>query len=331
MKAPSSTPQPEGLLIEIDRLRRARRYRDILRLVDSVPPNLLRSTPSLMLAKAGSLSHLRRHSEALAVLIDAEVGVRTANDRWSLSTWQLLLAIQLIHSGRVLAARSLLQEAIAEAVVHAYPRILADAYNSLGVCHSFLGQVDHAVLMFKRALTAWQGLGEPRGVAFANHNIGLVFREWGDPWRAEPYLQVADSYYMVDGIVEERISILAERALLYCDLGDDRLSKKLATRALAGSESLSAAVRASALRAMGTVTCRFESAAIGEGILHEALDVLGNEHAGLLRGEILEELAVLVAKRDPNSAKDLLDDALNSYKEVGSQRHCERLRSRFHV
>ena len=318
------------VIFQIPSLRKQRRYRDIVALVSVFPKEILSAHPYLSIALAGSLSHLRRHADARYILEGARSSIRRSADQELSMRWRLLLGIQYLHTGAVPNAAALLGQTLSAAESTEHLSIVADASNSLGVVHSFRGELSDGIIMFKRALFAWQRLGSAHGIGMAYHNMAMLLRDWGDPADAIYYFDKAELYYSRAGIPEETINLASEKALCHADLGDIQMANLLSERALLEvADGYSTAMVAAAYRVAGMLNAKSGDHIQAYIHLKAGLFALGQQDAGQLRPEILEEIAVLMNTMKHPKADVYYRLALKAYATICSTKHQARLTERF--
>ncbi len=317
-------------ILQIQTLKAERRYSEIVALTSAFPDSILAAHPSLLIAQAGSLSHLRNHTAAQRTLERGANTIRRSQDIRLISQWGLLLGIQYLHTGNTIKGVHYLEDAITAAESVGNLRVVADASNSIGVVHSFRGDVTEGLMFFRRALYAWQSLGSSHGVGMAHHNIAMLLRDWGDLREALVHFEEAEAFYTREGIAEERINLRSEKALCYADIGDEKLARLLSNHALDElTSSTSGAVVAAAYRVAAIIDARAGYDVQAYGHLVVALQALGSEDAGILRAEILEEFAVLLKRMTSPKADAHYQLAHDAYGRVTSVRHQARLRDRY--
>lgn len=316
---------------QIRYLRKSRSFAEIRQLLERLSRAELLEDLELCLALASALSYLKCHSQAKLLLLQAEPHVTRPSNKGFLRRWQLLLAIQLIEDGALHHAEQLLLESLAVSEKHSDHRLIADNNNSLGVIQSFRGEVMHAVTYFRRSLVAWQKLGDAQGVGIAHYNLGLVLREWGRTAESVPHFNHAEDYFSREGIDEERVHVTAERALLFSDLGDLVLAERLARTAVQEASALTVVgIKAAALRALGAILQRAGKLDESERTLREALRVLAKEKAGVIRAEVLEELALVSVGLEKHAdAERCVAEAASEFLRIGSTNHYDRLKRRY--
>jgi len=323
--------KPHKVLLEkAKKYNNERRYADVEALLAGVPRSQLITELELYFLLCLAQSNRLHHDEAKSLLESAEEEFARSGQTKLICRWQNLYAIQLTIEGNLVLAEDLLNACIGTSELEGFKRLVASAYNGLGVIASVRGEPDQAVAQFSRAITGWSILGDRAGVGKAHHNLGVVHREWEQYTEATTHFLLATDYFSVSGTEEEKIFTSAERAMLLQNLGDNAMAESMARGAVERASRLSNKIlNASTNKSLGAILSAKGKYGEATQWLHSAVMALGTMKHHLLRAEIYEENALLAIRtQDLEAAETNRLLAIKHYSKLGAKNHCRRLMRR---
>jgi tetratricopeptide (TPR) repeat protein len=306
-------------------------YRRVEELLAHLPRSVLVKELELCLLLAAAQTRLYRHAEAKALLSEAEEYFRRAGDESLLRRWQNGYAVQLIFEGDLSAAKELLYECLNSAEASLQHRVIAYVNNALGILSAHLGNVESALTHFSRSVAAWQMLGDRHRIGFGHYNLAVLLREWGRTTEAAAHYLLAQEYVSDKQSKEERILMRSEQAMILLGLGDALLAERAARKVVVEAERLgNRFLLAATNRVLGSILIARSELDEGRVCLLKAYEELNATSNIVLKAEVKEELAYLEFQVDQvGSANSHLNDAIQFYRQIGSERHLDRLSQRF--
>lgn len=247
------------------------------------------------------------------------------------SSTALWLRLNLHHSiflgrvGQIAAAQAALdvchRSPIEDATIH------AEVDNMQGILNNMRGDWLGGIAQFRRALSQYQKLGKGRGVAAANHNLGVAYCYCGAYDEAERSFLEATHYYATEGTLQDNVLTDSERAVAVLGLGDLKRAASLSERA---AEACRAGPVNSLLgdvhRIRGLILThsrRFEEAQAAFSTAIAAATANENRH---LLGEIEEARGETeLALSNYTAAAECFEKAAKHYRAVGATGFYERV------
>lgn len=111
------------------------------------------------------------------------------------------LAYALAHNGKYKEAVATAEESVALAQAIDYPHGELSAMNMLGVYSKWTGDIDRAKRIFEELVVRYRTTATQSRLAQAVNNLGLLYKDHGEPGRAMHLLQEAKSLYEAVGQV----------------------------------------------------------------------------------------------------------------------------------
>ena len=320
----------------IDYVHEAATARDFARVVDlleAVPYELLLSQPELGHYLAQALSQLDRLGETEALLHDLDrVCWSRGNDRL-FRRRQNLLAVAHVRRGDIMQAENILRDVQLASEVAGDQMFLGTATMNLGVLADMRCDWNAATVHYRYALVIFQRLGDRASIAGVYHNLGMLFRQIGEPNDAETYLDRALEHYDPLGTAQERIATNVERSLTIAERGDLDGALELVRRTSRDAlDMANQRLWAECCRAEGKILASIGDLAAAEETLKSALQLAGSEDDLLLKAEIQEELAIVaVYGGHDDTATELSVRATAAYSRLGTPMRTRLMQERLTI
>lgn len=172
--------------------------------------------------------------------------------------------------------------------------LVARATNNLGMIANMRGNCERALALYAVSVTAYQRLGDVRGLAASHHNMAISFRDIGDLERAEEHELRAIEFA---GQIENAI-LIAQARLGRAEIrhrgGDAPFAEAAACRAALDFEALGERIQqADALRLQGVAALAQGKADIAQPAIERALLITRERGSALNEAEVLEARAAL--------------------------------------
>lgn len=135
------------------------------------------------------LSHLGRYDEAEALLQDSLKGLRALNDTPEIVLCFNSLSFISSRQGDYVAAREVLEQALARSRAADLRRLEADSLSRLGGVFFYLAEYGAAYEHYTQALQIRRELGDSFGESLALGNLGITAYEQGDLEEAKTYFK----------------------------------------------------------------------------------------------------------------------------------------------
>lgn len=198
--------------------------------------------------------------------------------------------------------------------------INAEVDNMQGILNNMRGDWLGGIAQFRRALSQYQQLGKGRGVAAANHNLGVAYCYCGAFDEAECSFLEATHYYASEGTRQDNVLTDSERAVAVLGLGDLKRAALLSQRAVEACSAASVnSLLGDVLRIWGLILThsrRFEEARAAFATAIGAAEANQNRH---LLGEIEEARGETeLALENYTAAAEHFREAANNYIAVGA-------------
>ena len=173
--------------------------------------------------------------------------------------------------------------------------------QNFGVMANAEGDLDAALVHYRRSLEAFEAASEPRGCAIAYHNLGMLSadrEEWQDADRSySRSLQIANEI----GDVPLRGHILLNRTEVHLARQSFEEARRTAEEALGVFEQLGARdLKADAYKFLGVLYRETGKTALAEARLKTAVDIATSAGATLAQAEATRELALLYQQMGRN-------------------------------
>jgi tetratricopeptide (TPR) repeat protein len=184
---------------ELRELLAVGRFRDALELHARTDAAAVRRRPEVQLLAATAAT--RVGDLAAGGMLAAESLERfrqRADDDGRARAVNLLGAIAF-ERGDLASAERCFAEALELAHASANPLLAAHASNNLASVADLQGRRHEALGLFRSALLSYQRLGDRRGAAQTQHNLGLAYRQLGDLAQAESAVSEAVRHAEVEG------------------------------------------------------------------------------------------------------------------------------------
>jgi putative nucleotidyltransferase with HDIG domain len=273
-----------------------------------------------------------RTSEAVACFEAAILAAERRGDPAILSEGLRRLAVIRHQQSDVVAARSLAERSYSVARAASLGALAADALNTLGVQEllngalgdarsTFLralsmgdtrrelrarveqnlgilanvqGDLDDALLHYRRSLSAYRECGDEHGCALAYHNLGMISVDQTQYDDAERHFDESRAIAERVGDAQLRATCLVSHAELDVTRQRYELARRKAEDALAVFDRLGIKRgKADAYRVIGMVYRETGRPALAEWRLSSALDLAVSSNAVLIEAETARELALL--------------------------------------
>jgi tetratricopeptide (TPR) repeat protein len=192
--------------------------------------------------------------------------------------------------------------------------------NNLGIIASLQGRYGRAIGSYTRAIAAYQQAHSDRGVAEAQHNLAITYREQGELERAIQASEAAIREAEHVGDAQLKAQALAGRAEIRVAQGDATLAVREAERARAIHRELKDPVRETEdLRILGLALGAAGQTADAEQMLRDVIQ-RATEHARpLLIATAERDLAQMLARSgDAPGAKEVARSARTRFARLGA-------------
>jgi tetratricopeptide (TPR) repeat protein len=314
-------------LHEAQALADAGRYTELLTYLGERTPSEVEQSP--MLALLTSIGHSRvgrldlGQQWALVALSRARV---LGDRRLELRALNVCGAIALERGG-IDQATLFFTRAQEEAMQDNDMATLGRCANNLGIIANMQGDYPRAVGAYTRAIAAYQAARHDRGIAEAQHNLGITYREQG---HLDLAMQAADAAVREAGrLGDQRLTAqaLSGRAEIRVMRGESGLAALEAERALAVHRELKDAIRETEdLRILALALGVAGKTQDAEDTLREVID-RATEHARpLLVASAQRDLAYLLAREgDVAAAKRMARAARATFQRLGAKVDVEKL------
>lgn len=307
-----------------------RQYAELADLLAPVRDQLAETSPYGAFYLADAWRRLGQQSDALQLVY----GFAAASKRSGIARLELdrlnLEGMLRFETGDITGAEQSWRELLARAGQEDNADFTARANNNLGIIYTLQARAPEAVMSYQRALSAYQLLGSPRGLAQSHQNLGITYRELEQFDDADNHFEQAIRHAQSSQSYDEVARAEQERALLiYLRGRDARLASVTVQRAIGRFSSLNDPVGVSdAVRVLAMIE-------LGEGQTSEARDhgeeALQQARAVghvLLEAELLEVLAAVARKQaDHARAGELERAAAAAFEKLHAPAWGERVRS----
>lgn len=189
--------------------------------LSSLPEDLLQAHPPL-LSLQGAVAYMRGDcNQGLKLLDLAVTGLRRRGDRVQLSQALYRRCVAQRFLGAYREALADATEAIEQASEGGEPSlILADALLGRGTVLSFMGQLNEALEVLKRALEIYQMLGDENTAAKVLMEMGTVWKRLGNYKEAETAYTRALDFYQATGNLVWQANLYNNLGVLQQTTGD---------------------------------------------------------------------------------------------------------------
>ena len=310
---------PDPLLERARELYDARRYAEVAELLAPVEHARLLELPELGFMLAASERRGGRPEPALRLALELEEPCRRRGSARLQHRRLNLEAILSFETGRVADAERLWTELLSAATEDDDVEFLANACNNLGVVYTLQARTDQALATYERALGSYIKAGDRDGIAHANQNLGIVYRELHHYIRSdERFVHAREHAWAVRN---ERLlgRIEAERGLLLLRFGDHALASATCARARSRLERAGdPAGVAEADRASGLVALGSGDPVRARERLQQAIDGALEAGNALLVAESRLGLAFALTSEQPARADELRAQARDTFDALGA-------------
>jgi tetratricopeptide (TPR) repeat protein len=327
MTAPASTDLSIRRVRDLVATCRWTELLDVYRCLDSAASCL----PEVQLCAATAATRLGQMDLAASLASEALERFRMRSDSdGRLRAVNLLGAISF-ERGRLADAEGCFAEAQRLAEQSTDDLLAARAANNLASVAALRGSADEAVSLYRRALLAYQRLGDRRGIAETHHNLGLTFREMGKFIEAEAAITEAVRHAELAADASLIALALTGRAEIELARGHPPMAAQALDRAaqlaLEADDDLGAA-EVRRLRAMLALAASDATTARDEA--ERAYEVAVRCGGALLRGECAAVLSLaLRALGRTLEAEGRRDEAVTVFRSLGASRLAEALLARW--
>lgn len=174
------------------------------------------------------------------------------------------------------------------------PGLLARVETNLGIVANIQGDVDEALLRYRRSLDAYRQCGDQHGLSIAHHNLGMACAD------RELYND-AERHFTRSREIAERLGDAQMRALCYVNQADVDVARQRfeaaldhAEHALALFDQLrEAAPKSGAYRVLGMVYREIGRPDLSEARLRSAIEIAARTGSVLNQAEATRELGLL--------------------------------------
>jgi tetratricopeptide (TPR) repeat protein len=252
----------------------------------------VRGQPELATMRGETYLHMGRPREGLEWLDEMLPAIERAGDRSALRRAVNIVGVAQFQLGELTAAAPCFERAIELGRQDGDDLLIARATNNLGAIANTRAQREEALGLYARAVTAYQRIGNSKGLAESYHNMAITFRDIGDLVRSDEceiraieFAREANNPLL---IAQARLG----RAEISFLNGDAAFAEVAAQRAAQDFASLTAPIHESdALRLVGVAALARRKLDLAHESLDAALE-LAQAHGGALNeAEILKARA----------------------------------------
>lgn len=207
---------------ELRELMAAGRFRDALELHARTDADAVRRRPEVQLLAATAATRVGDLAAGGMLAAESLERFRQRADHDGRARAVNLLGAIAFERGDLEAAERCFTEALELAHTSDNPLLAAHASNNLASVADLQGRRHEALGLFRSALLSYQRLGDRRGTAQTQHNLGLAYRQLGDLAEADSAVSEAVRHAEVDGtpsLVALAMSGRAEVAIANGELG----------------------------------------------------------------------------------------------------------------
>ncbi len=243
---------PRDSLEELDRVRRLSdqgRYTEVLEYLGARGPVAVAHSPTLALLYGIAHARLGRHDESthwVDVALDCSLsrGDRTVEAR-ALN----VRGAMALERGRIDEADDFLRRALAEAEDQDDHATVGRCCNNLGIIANLRGAWEQAVTWYTMAMAAFQRAGLQQGLAEAENNLRISYRDLGDLDRALEFADRAVYRAQAAGNLSLMALAIAGRAEVRVLAGEPEVARREIERSVEMNRNLGDVVgEAEALR-----------------------------------------------------------------------------------
>ena len=305
----------------------AGRYTELVAYLSERPTTELEQSPMLALLSSIGHSRLGRldlgQQWALVALSRARV---LGDRRLELRALNVCGAVALERGG-INEATHFFTRAQEEAMQDSDMASVGRCANNLGIIANLQGDYGRAVGAYTRAIAAYEAARHERGIAEAQHNLGITYREQGDLDHA---MQAADAAVRESGrLGDERLMAqsLAGRAEIRILRGEPGLAILEAERALAMHREMKDAVRETEdLRILAVAVGVAGKADEAERMLREVIDRATEHGRPVLVAAAQRDLAYLWAREGQVAqSKEMARAARAAFHRLGSKVEIDKM------
>lgn len=316
-----------ALLQQAWALRKASDAHGMVNLLSGLSMDSLRGEIELAHLFSWGLREIGEFRRSLDLQLELEPLFRMRGNDWLLRWWLLVAGTNWQNVGNSSEARNCYSECLHLADSAGDQYSLSWAANNLGTLELHLGSVGAAAANFQHAIAANHRMGYLRGLAFAHHNLVILYTGLGRYDEAMKHAERATDYAR---LLNNRILLHwhdVARAEVFIGRNDTEPGKSLLRRSLSVFLADQAWPQAcTALTDLGT--CYRKEGAFSEAqrSLSEALGIARRLKARLLEGFALAEIAIVEdLDSHPGGAGDTAQDARVIFLEFGSTYYWEKL------
>jgi tetratricopeptide (TPR) repeat protein len=254
----------------------------------------VRGSPELANLRGETFLRAGRPRDSLAWLSDVMPEIERGGDRPALRRAVNMLGAAQLQLGDLDAAAPCFERAIELGRQDGDDLVVARATNNLGAIANMRAQRQQALSLYSVAVTAYQRLGNPMGLAESYHNMAITFRDTADLIRADECELRAIEFARE---AENRL-LLAQARLGRAEIsfrnGDAAFAEAAARRAALEFASLPELIQeADALRLVGAAALAQGKLATSRTALEDALKLARDQGGALNEAEILRVRAEL--------------------------------------
>jgi tetratricopeptide (TPR) repeat protein len=248
-----------------------------------------------------------------------------ANHRRALN----LIGVGSFSLGDLDEASSALNSAVELAAEAEDLLLFARATNNLGAIANLRGAHESALGHYRRAVPAYQRLGQRRGLAESYHNIAITYRDIGELDQSDEYERRAMDYAAAGVAPRVAAMGLIGRAEVALRRGDPQFARGTAQRAAEELNELEDPMNeADAHRLVGTAATAMRRYAEADVAFARALAIARERGHTLIEAETLRDRARGIYARDTHEeARPDAEAAIALFDKLGATSEVEALRA----
>lgn len=315
------------LLDEAERISARRDYRALATFLGALPEDALFGDPELPHLLALAWYQIDRCDLALEMLNGLAERFGSATNNRLYRRRLNLQATCLFNTGDLQNAEQLLLQVLAAASQADDQLFIASATSNLGVIADIRCEWTDAIAAYRRALAAFQRLGDQASIGACYHNLGMTFRQLGHLSESGASFDTALEYFRRLGSPEEIAGTESERALLFLLKDDVERAEKTVARSYTimsriGNERMMGEI----LRVWGIVHLKRQRTFQARTALEQALVLARSSGNSLLEAEVCEEMGQVETFENHDGPADAWRmRAREIYRSAGAITRAERV------
>ncbi len=304
-------------LTEARRLAQSGRHAAVVEYLAGQPLAELENSPTLALLYGTAQARLGKHAEGARWVDIAVDRSRQQGDRVVEARALNVRGAIALEAGRIDEAAGAFMRALAEAED---PHAVGRASNNLGIIANLRGDHGRAVGSYTMALAAFQQVDLAAGVALAQHNLAISYRDQGELEQALETADRAAEQAVAVGDVALQAQTVAGQAEIRLLAGETAIARCDLERALAKHREIGDVVgEAEDLRILANVLAAQDETGKAEAMLRNVIERADSHERPLLAATARRDLAhVLHHAGRLADAMEMTHAARTQFHELGA-------------